>query len=402
MYSTTLPFTFDVPAEVPFTVSLQELAARLTTLLDQRDPRGVRYPLAAMLTIAIVAKLAGHHRVEALADWAQLRAADLVPLFGLTRPTMPHARTWGRIFAQAVDPVALDVMLGQFFQEMQASAEVPDRGSIVLVVDGKTLRGTIPLGQLQGVHLVAAYLPDTGVVLAQLAVERHTNEIRVVPQVLQSLDRTGVVVTGDALQTQRPVSTQIAESKGDYLWFVKENQPQLHRDIVQLFTPLPALPGTADDPLDFTTATTIDAAHGRLEERRITVSSLLQEYSDWPYLAQVFKLERCATDSLGRQTREVRYGVTSLPSAIADATRLLAIARAAWGIENGLHYRRDVTLHEDASHLRRGCAPQVLATLNNTIVSLVAQHGLTNLAKAQREFAYCWDRAFARRGMQRE
>ena len=60
----------------------------------------------------------------------------------------------------------------------------------------------------------------------------------------------------------------------------EENQPQFHRDIVQLFKPLPALPGTTDDPLDFTTAVTLDAAHGRLEERRITVSSLLHEYSD--------------------------------------------------------------------------------------------------------------------------
>ena len=401
MYSTMIPMSIDLPADVPFAFRLQDLAVRLATLLDQRDPRGVRYPLSAMLMIAIVAKLAGYHRVEALADWARLRAPDLVSLFGLARPTMPHARTWGRIFAQAVDPVALDAVLGQFFQELQTSAEVPERGSIVLAVDGKTLRGTIPLGQTQGMHLVAAYLPETGVVLAQLAVENHTNEIRVVPQVLESLNLTGVVVTGDALQTQRPVSTQIVEAGGDYLWFVKANQPQLHADLVQLFTPLPTLPGTADDPLDFTTAATIDAAHGRLEERRITVSSLLQDYSGWPYLAQAFKLERWVTDGVGRQTYEVRYGISSLPALMADAERLLVVARAAWGIENGLHYRRDVTLQEDANQLRRGWAPHVLATLNNTVVSLAAQHGWDNLAKAQREFAYCWDRAFAQRMVQR-
>ncbi len=397
-----IPFSIDLPADVPFAFSLQDLAVRLTTLLDHRNPRGVRYPLAAMLTIAILAKLAGYHRVEALADWARLRAADLVPLFGLAHPTMPHARTWGRIFAQAVDPVALDTLLGQFFQEQQITAEVPERGSIVLAVDGKTLRGTIPRGQTQGVHLVAAYLPDSGVVLAQCAVDSHTNEIRVVPQVLTSLDLSGVVVTGDALQTQRTVSAQIVEAGGDYLWLVKDKQPQLHTDLRQLFTPLPALPGTAADPLDFTSAATVDAAHGRLEERRIRVSSLLQDYSEWPYLAHVFKLERWVTDGLGHQTHEVRYGITSLPAPSATAHRLLAIARLAWGIENGLHYRRDVTLQEDASQLRRGWAPQVLAALNNTIVSLVAQHGWSNLAKAQREFAYGWDRAFAQRVAQRE
>ena len=63
-------------------------------------------------------------------------------------------------------------------------------------------------------------------------------------------------------------------------------------------------------------------------------------------------------DGLGRETHEVRYGVTSLPPQSADAKQRLAIARAAWGIENGLHYRRDVTLQEDASQLRRGYAPK--------------------------------------------
>ena len=69
MYSTTIPFSIDLPAAVPFAFSLQDLAARLATLLDHRDPRGVRYPRAAMLTIAILAKLAGYQRGEALADW---------------------------------------------------------------------------------------------------------------------------------------------------------------------------------------------------------------------------------------------------------------------------------------------------------------------------------------------
>ena len=106
MYSTMIPFAIDLPADVPFAFSLQALAVRLTTLLDHRDPLGVRSPLSAMLTIAIRAQRAGYQRVAALADWARRSAADLVPLVGVVRPTLPHARTWGRIFAQEVDPVA--------------------------------------------------------------------------------------------------------------------------------------------------------------------------------------------------------------------------------------------------------------------------------------------------------
>ncbi len=82
---------------------------------------------------------------------------------------MPHTRTWGRILAHAVDPTALATVLGQFFDAAQRVGEVPHRGRIVVAVDGKTLRGTIPLGQTHGVHLVAAYLPETEVTLAQLS-----------------------------------------------------------------------------------------------------------------------------------------------------------------------------------------------------------------------------------------
>lgn len=395
MHSTPLPFAVPLPTDLPCAFDLGALAAHFTTLVDQRDPRGVRYPLAPLLALAVCAKLAGHSRLAAIADWARLRAVELAYLFGLSRTTMPHPSTWSRLFAQAVDVQALEAALRTFFQEGQATAEIPARGSLILAVDGKTLRGTIPAGQTRGVHVVAAYLPETGVVLAQLAVDTKENEIVVVPSLVAPLDLTGMVVVGDAMQTQRQLSTQVVESGGDYLWFVKDNQPTLYADIERLFTPLPALPKTSEEPTDFTTAQQIDAAHDRLEDRRITVSSWLQDYSTWPYLAQVFKLERTIWRT-GKPTHEVRYGVTSLPAMVADAKRLLEIARAEWGIENGLHYRRDVSLAEDASRLRRGTGPQVMAALNNAVVSLVLSSGERNLAAGQRRFAFQFDRYLAR------
>jgi len=144
---------------------------------------------------------------------------------------------------------------------------------------------------------------------------------------------------------------------------------------------------------DFRTATTLEKGHGRLEKRTITVSSMLADYSTWPELAQVFKLENQRTDALGTTKTEVRYGVTSLPASLADARRLLALTRAHWGIENGLHYRRDATLREDHSQLRMGHAPQLFAVLNNTVLGLLARQCVTNVAEARREFAYQFDKA---------
>lgn len=198
--STTIPFMIQLPEELPFVFSLQALVERLQTLSDKRKARGIRYPLDVLLLVAVLARLAGESRLEPMADWARLRAADLAALLGLARATMPHQCTWSQVFGQAVDVEHLEHVLGQFFAQQQASAELPQRGSIVLAVDGKTLRGSIPTGQSRGVHLVDAYLPDQGVVLAQLAVEHKENEIVAVPKLLKQLDLTGRVVVGDAMQ----------------------------------------------------------------------------------------------------------------------------------------------------------------------------------------------------------
>ncbi len=138
------------------------------------------------------------------------------------------------------------------------------------------------------------------------------NKITVAPTVLGQFDLTGMVVTGDAMYTQRPLSTRIVEAGGDYLWLVKDNQPELRQNIEELFVPEPDGFGTGALPTDLTTARTIEKGHGRIEERSLTTSSMLQNYSRWPYLAQVFKLESTVTTALGIHTT-VRYGVTSLP-----------------------------------------------------------------------------------------
>lgn len=395
MDSTTIPFTIQLPAEMPFAFSVQALLDQLQTLTDKRKPRGVRYSLAVLLLIAVLARLAGQSRLEPMADWARLRAADLAALLGLPRTTMPHQSTWSRVFGHGVDVGELEQVLSQFFRAQQATAEVPARGSIVLAIDGKARRGTIPAGQTRGVHLLAAYLPGSGVTLAQVAVDRKENEIVAAPGLLKQLDLTGMVVTGDAMHAQRALSIQIVEAQSDYCWFVKENQPDLYTQLELLFTAPPIAKGWSDPATDFTVARQIEKGHGRLEERIITVSRLLKEYSDWPYLDQVFRLERRVFAD-GQTTTEVRYGITSLPPAVASARRLLTITRMEWGIENGLHYRRDVTLHEDAGQVRRGHAPQVLAALNNTVIGLVLQTGADNLAAAQRTFAHAFDRLLAR------
>ena len=393
MHSTTPTLTVPLPT-VPFLFSPTSLYAHFLTLSDHRDPRGVRYPLAALLTIATLAKLAEQNELRAIADWAQLRAPTLADLFALDRPTMPHLTTWSRVFGTAIDPQQFVRLVADFLTAATAplarGSRKRRRGTIAICLDGKTLRGTIPAGMTRGVHLLAAYLPEQGIVLVEVVVDGKENEIVTAKQVLSVIDVQGCVVTGDAMFAQRKLSRQIRRKGGDYLWCVKENQQTLYAEIATLFTtpPLPALPE------DFTMATSLDTAHGRYEERRLTVSSLLVGHTTWPAATQVFRLERRTLLGEGRWRESVAYGITSLPRVVADAERLLALARGHWGIENGLFYRRDVTLGEDRSLLRREQAPQVLATLNDLTVGLLLREGHTNAAAGRRIYAAFPDHAF--------
>lgn len=239
MQSTTPSLTVVLP-RVPFLFSPTSLYARFLTLTDQRDPRGIRYPLAALLTIATLAKLAEQNSPRAIADWARLRAPTLADLFGLDRPTMPHPTTWNRVFGTAIDPQQFARLVADFLTAATAplghGIRKRRRGMIALCLDGKTLRGTIPAGMTRGVHLLAAYLPEQGIVLIEMAVDGKENEIVTARTVLSLVDVRGCVVTGDAMFAQRELSRQIRCTGGDYLWCVKENQETLYAEIATLFT----------------------------------------------------------------------------------------------------------------------------------------------------------------------
>lgn len=381
-HSTTILETWQLP-ESGFMFEVGSLSDRLAGLNDARHAQGKRYSLALLLLLLLLAKLCGEDKPAGMAEWARFRQSELSELLPLERATLPCANTYRTAASQAVDPEQLQHTLSEFLLSQAQAGQ-----SVLLCIDGKTLRGTLNAANVSGIHLLAAYLPAEGLVLMQLVVDRQTNEITVAPRLLKSLDLRGKVVMGDALHTQRELSIQIVEKGGDYLWFAKDNQPRLLGDIAQNFHAEVCGPGSSPQPSDFQSASESTDGHGRIEKRTLTTSSLLQDYLDWPHVQQVFKLERQVWDSRLNPLRcEVVYGLTSLSSLEADAARLLKLTRDYWGIENGLHDRRDVTLHEDATRMRHPRAAQVWASLNNLLVGLLAPLGFAHLPQARRFFA---------------
>ena len=392
--STTQPFGQEQKPSEGHIIDVKQLLTYLKQVKDGRQRRGVRYPLEAILILFILAKLCGEDKVYGIADWVQQRSVYLIKALDLKlkRPRLPHHSTYRRILTEKIDDEALERLISEYV------AQLPHDGqAMVVVIDGKTVRGTISLEDPFGLHLLAAYLPGEGIVLLQMEVEKDKeNEIVVAPKLLQCLDLRGKVVIGDAMHTQRQVSTQIVAAGGDFVWVVKDNQASTRQAIEQLFAPEQPIPGVGCPPMDFRCAQTVDKQAGRLEERRLTSSSLLNEYLDWPHLGQVFKLERRFTTLATDQVEsEVQYGLTNLTAVQASPERLLAIVRSEWGIESGLHYRRDVTYQEDHTRMTDKRMAHVMSIFNNLVISLINRQGFANHAHARRVFNACPDKALA-------
>lgn len=361
---------------------VEELMRYLEQLSDSRKARGKRYSLTFLLMTILLAKIAGKQKPTEIAEWIQLRRAQLVQAFQCQRQSVPSLNTIRRTLANHVSLTELQRVLRQYLHENQGGQQ-----SVLVSIDGKTLRGTIPKGTTKGVHLLAAYLPQEGIVLVQVAVGAKENELTAAPTVLKQLDLRQKIVCGDAMFTQRNLSVQIAGQGGDFIWFVKENQSQLLDDVMQFFVPPRKAKGWHIPQLPQDIARSINKGHGRLEKRTLTLMADDAEFIDWPCLRQVFKLERKVTLCRTGITREETvYGITSLPPERANAEQLLTWTRAYWGIENGLHYRRDKTLQEDGTRMSNNRQAQAMATLNNFIIGLVRKLGLDNLASAQRRF----------------
>lgn len=376
-------------SETGCVLDINSLAAYFERLPDQRGARGRRYRLAQVCILATLAKLSGEDHPLGMAQWAQVRRPVLGPLLGLAH--MPCHNTYRRVLADGVAVADLDQHVSAFLSQQRRTGR-----SVLIALDGKTMRGTIATGQSQGVHLLAAYVPAQGIVLVQVAVSNKENEIVAAPKVLASLDLRGKIVVGDAMQTQRELSLQITAAGGDYIWLAKDNQRTLRNDIAQWFAPESHVKGFSPPAKDFQQARTTDEGHGRHEERTITTSSLLNNYLTWPGVAQVFKLERRTINRMtGEMRQEVLYGVTSLSANQASPKRLLGLIRQYWGIENGLHYRRDKSLHEDATRISNPNQAQNLAALNNLVIGLLAAQGWGSLPEARRYYAGCLSAALS-------
>ena len=363
----------------------------LCKLTDLRKAKGKLYALEMVLLIVILAKLSGEDKPMGIAQWAQNRQEALGPLLGVNWSRMPSHHTYRRILAYKVYAEEVERLVGAYNQRGEHGE--------VYALDGKAVRGMRKKDEEGNEYLLSVYDVEQAKVMAQVAVGRKENEITKAPKALKMVEIAQKVVTGDAMHTQRGLATQILEAQGEYVLPVKENQPQLYKNIQALFAPEYPKPGFGKIQTDFITAQKVNKGHGRMEVRTLTTSEMLNAYAAWPGLAQVYRLERqfqWRRNGHGYRTScEVEFGITSLSRKEASPLRLLNLRRTHWGIETGLHYRRDVTLKEDATRMTIGTMGKVMASINNLVLALIRQAKFHNAAQARRWFAAQLSEAFA-------
>ena len=364
------------------------LLAHLRQVPDFRKARGQRFAWSYLLALVAAAVAAGQTTVLARAARAETQAEQLIATLQPDCPRIPSAPTWRRLVVHS-DIAALEQHVAAYHQSLDAAD--PTVGSVTMcdgqvfrgqAVDGKDVRGASAHGE--HTFLVSLVRHEHAYVLGQAAVDRKTNEITVIPQLLTGRDLTGTVTTMDALLTQQRIAKQILVQGGHYLMIVKENQPNLYDAIAWLFRtpPVPAHPGELLD------AQTTGKGHGRLELRKLASSTALTGYLSWPGTAQVMRrtCRRINTHS-GLLEIETTYGITNLPRELAGPKQLERFWRGHWTIENRLHYVRDETLGEDRCQVHTGHAPQALAAFRNAILSLLRFHGWSNIAAATRRYS---------------
>jgi predicted transposase YbfD/YdcC len=243
----------------------------------------------------------------------------------------------------------------------------------VIAVDGKTLRGSAHDGA-GGRHLLAAFDHAHGVVLGQVEVDATTNEIPRFSALCDHIEITDAVITADALHAQHGHAAYLHRRGAHYLLIVKRNQPGLHAQLA-------ALPWH-DVPV---ACTKRECGHGRAERRTLKVASVARGLA-FPHAAQAIRIVR-RRKVKGKWSAETCYAVTSLTVTQASPAQLAAIIRGHWGIEDRLHWVRDLDFDEDRSQIRTASGPRIMASLRNLVVTILRLAEATNIAAALRYHA---------------
>jgi predicted transposase YbfD/YdcC len=346
-------------------VNVETIGCYFESLSDPRHSRNRKHLLVDIIVITICGMICGSDGPTAIHRWAMHRREWLQTFLEL--PEGIPSRDCIRRLLLALQPSAFQ----KCFQEWLTDALQTSPEGRLIRIDGKTCRGSHDGGKSLGaLHIVSAWASEEGLALGQVATDDRSNEITAIPELLSHMNLQGAVVTIDAIGTQKEITKQIVDRKGDYVLVVKNNQPKLRAAIHDFFAE--HLNRNLED-LQYRYHETTDDGHGRIDERSYYLTKIPADFplkKEWPTIKAIGYSLRITRTPDGREVDTVRYYILSR---YLSGKRFSEAVRGHWSIES-LHWLLDVTFREDDSRTRERTLANNLSWLRRFAVSLLKRH----------------------------
>lgn len=322
-------------------------------ITDPRQDKNKKYTLSSLMLIIFSSMVSGYDTPESMVEFAKLKL-DWLRKFTVLN-SVPCAETI-RFFLCSIKS---EELIKGYESFIQASSE-----GDVISLDGKAMRGTRH-GVFDTVHIVSAWSKKQGITLSSLASKNKSNEIKIIPKLLDVINSENAIITIDAMGCQVEIATKIRSKNADYILQLKDNQKSLRTEIEAYYHKLnregfsEIVHDRSDD---------VDKSHGRIEQRRahhVELSDWVSTAERWPDAKSFIRLERNTIISDGERS-EVSWYLSSLD---VNAERAAGAIRSHWGVENNLHWQLDVTFKEDQCLMAMGA--ETIAVIKRFCMNLL-------------------------------
>lgn len=360
----------------------QEFIHIFSTLVDPRvENHNLRHKMTDILIISFLAVVCGANDWTDVTEFGECKKEWLKDFLDLPNG-IPSPITFRRFFS-LLDPVQFE----ECFTNWVQSLDIEIKGDII-AIDGKASRASRNRGD-RALHMLSAWSCNNGLVLGQCRVDRKTNEIKMLPELIKRLKIAGSIVTSDALNCQKSIAKDILEQEADYILAVKKNQKNLYNSIQDAFDYIES----KDESTDINHFQSINGEHGRIETRKYSVLSakyLFDIEDPWPGLKTIARV--ASTREIGDEiSSQTRYFISSLPTI---AEKIANGIRSHWHIENKLHWTLDVAFDDDRARSRVKNSGENFTILKHITLNLLKKSDLRKRSIKVKRKRAGWDHVY--------